>query len=502
LGDAELSQRDWESIDRALADAFLEIQIAEIESEHFQRGNPSLAVGEALFGAISLMTRPFADIESRMEHAAKRLTALPIFLAGVERTWANAVTPETWRDRALRECEGGRRLFTGGIDKWLAAGNPPASLIADVRRAADTAANSFLEFSERLSRRKVREDGYAVGERFFEMLLRRGHCVDATAADLFESLSGQLDTEHRARDDMARATSLGGWKDIQFQLANLHPEPEEFYAAFGETWRACRTLAVRRGVLTWPDEWGIRYVPIPEWTRQAAPHLYYLFYRSPAPFDKVAIHDYVVTPIEAADDEQAEEGLLRAWNDSVIKLNHVVHHGAIGHHVQNYYAYRAASRIGQVAAVDTANRIGMFCGGTMAEGWACYATQLMEELGFLTDFERVAEQHTLVRLLARAVVDVGLHARSLNFERATSTFINTCGMTIEQARAEVTKASMFPGTAIMYWLGLQGIRALRASHETALGKRFNLRQFHDELLSYGSLPVSLIARLMSARPAS
>ena len=43
--------------------------------------------------------------------------------------------------------------------------------------------------------------------------------------------------------------------------------------------------------------------------------------------------------------------MLRATNDSVIKLNHVVHHGALGHHVQNWYAYRGASRIGMRRAV-------------------------------------------------------------------------------------------------------------------------------------------------------
>ena len=52
----------------------------------------------------------------------------------------------------------------------------------------------------------------------------------------------------------------------------------------------------RAQLVTWPDA-PIRYVPIPEHTRDAAPHLYYLFYRSPAPFDRLPVHDYVVTPI-------------------------------------------------------------------------------------------------------------------------------------------------------------------------------------------------------------
>ena len=90
---------------------------------------------------------------------------------------------------------------------------------------------------------------------------------------------------------------------------------------------------------------------------------------------------------------------MRAANDTVIKLNHVVHHGALGHHAQNFYASQSASRIGQVAAVDGASRIGMFSAGTLAEGWACYACDLMEEVGFLTPLDSAAQQHTRVRLL-------------------------------------------------------------------------------------------------------
>ena len=56
----------------------------------------------------------------------------------------------------------------------------------------------------------------------------------------------------------------------------------------------------------------------------------------------------------------------------------------------------------------------------MAEGWACYACDLMEELGFLTPLERVAQQHTRVRLLARAIVDIELHHGTMTFDDAVA----------------------------------------------------------------------------------
>jgi uncharacterized protein (DUF885 family) len=191
-----------------------------------------------------------------------------------------------------------------------------------------------------------------------------------------------------------------------------------------------------------------------------------------------------------APDEQQRR--LRAANTSVIKLNHVIHHGAIGHHVQNHYAYAGTSKIGRIAAVDCASRIGMFLGGTMAEGWACYATDLMDEIGFLTPDESLAQQHTRARLLARAVVDLGLHAGSLTFDEAVGVYRDRVGMSPEAAHGEACKNAMFPGTAIMYWLGTDGLHRLRRSRQQAEGPSFSLRRFHDRVLSFGSIPVPLL----------
>jgi uncharacterized protein (DUF885 family) len=220
-----------------------------------------------------------------------------------------------------------------------------------------------------------------------------------------------------------------------------------------------------------------------------------LFYRSPAPFDRLPAHDYVVTPIDASMEGDEQERRLRATNASVIKLNHVVHHGAIGHHVQNAHAYQGPSAVGQIAAVDCASRIGMFLGGTMAEGWACYATDLMDEIGFLTPDESLAQQHTRARLLARAVADIGLHDGRLTFDDVTAIYRDRIGMSEDAARAEACKNSMFPGTALMYWLGTDGLHRLRDERKRAEGHAFSLRRFHDRVLSFGSIPVPLVAQL-------
>jgi uncharacterized protein (DUF885 family) len=211
--------------------------------------------------------------------------------------------------------------------------------------------------------------------------------------------------------------------------------------------------------------------------RDAAENLYYLSYRSPAAFDPPLPHSCHVNPC----------------GPITLKLNHVVHHAGPGHHVQNYFAYRSASRIGRIAAVDCASRIAMFCGGTMAEGWACYATDLMEEAGFFTDEEKQHQEHSRLRMAARAIVDIQLHLGQMTFAEAVDFYETKVRMPKAAATKEAVRNSMFPGTGMMYLAGTSAIHDLRKRYVP----RMSLREFHDRVLSYGSIPVSRIAQLMS-----
>lgn len=503
---AEALADDPARLDAELARANIDVRIAERASGFFQERNPALWTGEAVFGLVSLMIRDFVPASARLEALHSRLRAIPAFLEAM-RVVIRGPVPSLWVARAQRECAAACELLEVGLPAWLRSATTANAATSDgttlqthgvLDTAVASATRAFTAASEWLEGVEVAEPAaYAAGSELLEVLLRRGHYCDEAPRDLLAR------AEQAMRVEQGRLASMlevygGDWVAAQHATADDRPTVDTYYTAFPRRWAQVREAARRADIVTWP-EWPIRFVPIPAWARGVQPQLYWLFYRSPAPFDPYTEYDYVVTPIEPDMPSDEQERRLRAWNHSVITLNHVVHHGGIGHHVQNWHAvHRSSSRVGTVAAVDAASRIGMFLGGTMAEGWACYATQLAEELGVLTPLEQLSEQHTRVRLLARAIVDLRLHLGDWSFDACVAMYQSTVGMTAEVARAETTKNSMFPGTALMYWLGTSTILEARERLRQSMGAAFSRKAFHDALLSRGAIPVPLAATLVQA----
>ena len=131
------------------------------------------------------------------------------------------------------------------------------------------------------------------------------------------------------------------------------------------------------------------------------------------------------------------------------------------------------------------------------EGWALYAESLGADLGCYRDagqrLEALGEEIFRAR---RLVVDTGLHAKGWTRDQARKYLLETPGFTETDAALEVDRYIGLAGQALSYKCGHLRILALRAKAQKALGKRFDLRSFHDELLRDGSLPLDILEAKM------
>jgi hypothetical protein len=480
-----------QKMDSKLAAGYLHTQMWEFESKHFHRGNPCTYTNEAIFGVISLFLTNYASLDQIVNAAVQRMQAVPRLLQQGEDQVRSA--PIAWTDKAIDECTGALHFFTDGIERLIESLN-----ITDphFRQSADLAADAFRRFQSYLQetlRFASEKTSLACGEEAFLLMMRQGHFIDPNLSEMVQYAEDELS---KASDYLETHAIDFGASSSAAALALLsddHPAADSYYNRFCQVWNDCHATALKCELVSWPD-FPIEYVPIPEWARQAAPYLYFLPYRAPAAFNRPPVHKYLVPVLDYSLPEAQQEKMLRAVNNSVIKLNHVIHHGSIGHHVQNWNAYRAQSRIGQMAACDCASRLAMFCSGTTAEGWAVYATMLMDEFDFLTPLESYAEYQSRRRMCARTVVDIKLHCGEFTLEDAVQYYQTRAAMGPDMAHKEAVKNSMFPGAAMMYLYGSDRIVRLREELSSRLGPDFNLRTFHDRFLSFG--PVELIAQEM------
>ncbi len=162
------------------------------------------------------------------------------------------------------------------------------------------------------------------------------------------------------------------------------------------------------------------------------------------------------------------------------------HEGNPGHHMQNSIAR-------ELEGVPTFRTQANF--GAYGEGWALYSELLALEMGAYDDpysnFGRLSSE--MWRAL-RLVVDTGLHSKGWSEQEAVDFMMQNSAEPLASVRSEVRRYLVLPGQATSYKVGMIKIQQLRARAEEALGDRFDIRAFHDTVLTGGAMPLKLLER--------
>ncbi len=134
-------------------------------------------------------------------------------------------------------------------------------------------------------------------------------------------------------------------------------------------------------------------------------------------------------------------------------------------------------------------------GVAYVEGWGLYCERLADEMGlYASDEERLGMLDAQSFRAARLVVDSGLHAMNWTREQAIEFMHERGSLPPVDAAIEVDRYTIWPGQALSYKLGQREIERARAEVSAAMGDRFDLRVFHDEVLAHGTLPLATLRR--------
>jgi hypothetical protein len=450
--------------------------------------DPSYYLEEILYGIYLLVERQFAPLPERAQSAARRAREVRGLLRQARANLsAPDAIPREWVIAALQQVEGGLAFFEGAKRELAPRAGPSG---AELDGALSAAAEAMREFGEHLRTSLLPEASgrFAVGRDLFEFLLRAQHGIDLDADALHDFGTEQVARCQELLEKAAQSVDPDrSWQDLVAQWKHDHPTEREFLAEYRQEVERAREFVRSRRLATLPEGELLRVVETPSFQRTVTP---FAAYMAPAPFESAKEGFLWVTPPPAAAPPEERLRMLQDHLRPSIPAT-VVHETYPGHHLQLSVACRIPSRVRR-----------FFGTSVLVEGWAFYCEQMMAEQSYYEDpRSRVLQFKDQLWRSCRVVIDVGLHTRGMTTDRAADMLHEVARLETPSARAEVLRYTRTPTQPMSYAVGKQAILDLREEVRRRLGPAFDLGAFHDDLLSFGSIPIALIRSRMMGAPA-
>jgi uncharacterized protein (DUF885 family) len=318
------------------------------------------------------------------------------------------------------------------------------------------------------------------GAKYYQFLIRRTTTTDLTADQIHQI---GLDEVKRDEAEMLAIAKKLGFADLPGFRASLNSN-SKLKAASGEALLAAYKGYIGPMEAKLPQLFGrlpkakLEVVPVPGYLEKV---MYPAYYYDGAPDGSRPGRLYV--------------NEYKATDRNLYAIEAVAYHEGIpGHHLQ----ISIAQELQDLPAFRKYEGYTAF-----VEGWALYAEQLGKEAGFyqdpLSDYGRLqADMWRAIRL----VVDTGVHSQHWTRDQIVQYFHDHSAIEETTIQTEVDRYIGWPGQALAYKIGQLKILELRDRAKNALGTRFDLRAFHDQVLDSGALPLDVLSDRIDAWIAS
>src|SRR5881396_1116412 len=456
-----------DEIDRTALLNEIRVTLRRFERERPQAKNPGFWLSHLLGGLHFLLGRRDRTPEERAVSLAGRLEDVPGLLDDARAALVEPV--RVFVETALRINEGGLSLVrevASGLGERVAA-------------AADAAAAAMAAFAHDLERwLESASDQFALGEEDFNFHLHYEHALRDTAPELWRyglHLKEELELDLAAR--AKRLDKSKSWQDVADRLRADHPPASALVDAYAGEMARARDFVATHGLVPIPDA-PLDVVPTPAFMRPIIP---FAAYDPPGSYSPDRTGWFYVTLPDPALPPSAQDALLRDHCRYELGVT-ALHEGYPGHHLHLVHAQQQPSDTRKVVWTPLT-----------VEGWALYCEDMMGEEGFYqSEEEQFFQRVHLLWRATRVLLDVGLHTRGMTFEQAVEHMTTHLRVDRANAEAEVRRYCAEAAQPLCYAVGRREILELRKDFRAARGKAFTLRRFHDALLRYGGLPVTLI----------
>jgi uncharacterized protein (DUF885 family) len=474
-----------DSIDGAMIDGAIRSELQDLEVIRSWKTNPMGYAGLAGNAVDLLMKRNFSPPVERLKSVTARLRGIPAVLAAMRANIENP--PKEFTDLSIQIAEGSVGFFKGDVAKWAkeSAGADTAALrtftaVNDSVAAAMQSAAAWLKTDL-----KPRSKGaYAIGAKAFADKLMYDEMVDIPLDQLLAR--GEANLQKDYDDFVATAKLVAPGKTPQEAMASVesdHPTAANLIERARATVEGARQFLIDKKIVDVPSQVLPIVMETPPYARNGS----FASMDSPGAYETKATEAfYYVTPPEKDWDAKHVEEHLRSFNRSEMDIT-TVHETFPGHYLQFLYVHQFPTKTRKLLSA-----------GSNVEGWAHYSEQMMLEEGFGNGDPKthLAQLGDALLRDCRWVVGMKEHTQGLSVEDGGKEyFAKKCFQEPANGFEEARRGAYNP-TYLYYTLGKLEIYKLRADYQKAKGSAYSLREFHDEFVKQGGLPIKLIRRIM------
>jgi uncharacterized protein (DUF885 family) len=490
-------------IDAALLAHALQAELWHLEEFQEWAWNPMRYVGLAGNAIYNLMARDFAPLRKRLSSARHRLEQFPRLMRQIREVLDPRRVPKVHAETAIRQVPGLIDILENMVE-------PHADVLstrdqASLARALETA-RSAVEVLRRWLEKEVlpRAAGnFRIGRRLYDRRLAFALQGLLARKEIRERAESELRRVRQEMYEIAARVYKG-----EHPRASLPKRPSEtrkraiiracLETAYRQAPDRRRIVAIARqslarltafvrdaDLVTVPPD-PVEVIVMPEFRRGTS----LAYCDSPGPLDAGQRTFYAIAPPPRDWTEPQVRSFLREYNLRSLH-NLTVHEAMPGHFLQLAHANRYPSKLRAILA-----------SGVFIEGWAVYAERMMVDHGFLggDPLMRLIVLKWYLRGIANAIIDQAVHAEEMTEDAAMRLMMDGTFQEEREAAGKWVRAQLTSAQLSTYFVGYLEHASLRREVEAAWGTGFDLKKYHDGVLSFGSPPTQYVRALMLDLP--
>ena len=490
-------------VDAALLRSQLQSGIWDAEVMQSWAWDPQVYGGLAGSAIYGLMAREFAPLPVRIQAATARMEKLPALFAQARENLDPARVPKVHAETVAKQNAGILSIVDTFITPHL--GELPKAQADRTRAAIDTLKKAVAEQQTWLDKTLVpnAKGDFRIGAEKYDQKLKFALSSSLSRADIKQRAEGEMQRVRGVMYGIAQSvlkdkpgapalpdkpTDAQQQTAIEAALALAyadHPARNKVVDDAKASLKSATDFVREKDLVTLPDS-PVDVILMPEFQRGVA----VAYCDSPGPLDKNLKTFYAISPIPDDWSQAQSDSFLREYNGKMIHLLSI-HEGIPGHYLEGWHSAKYPSVLR-----------GVLRSGLFAEGWAVYTERMMQEQGYLNNdpLFHLVQLKFYLRTIANALLDQGVHVDNWSREQAMHLMTHVAFQQESEAAGKWTRAQLSSAQLPTYFVGAQEQFDLRDAVKKQQGAKFNLKAYHDQVLSYGAPPVRYVRELMLNEP--